>query len=60
MDPKTKKFGATIVSREQDGDCGAHDAFMTVLFEKQSTRSDVANTQNWIFGETGRRNILRF
>ena len=50
MDPKAKKFGADIVSRQQDGECGAHDAFMTVLFEKQSTRSDVANTQNWIFG----------
>jgi len=50
MDPKTKKFGANIVSREQAGDCGAKDALMTVLFEKQSTRSDIANTQNWIVG----------
>jgi len=50
MDPKAKKFGANIVSRQQAGDCGAHDAFMTVLFEKQSTRSDEANTQNWIVG----------
>jgi len=33
MDPKTKKFGANIVSRQKTGDCGAQDALMTVLFE---------------------------
>jgi len=47
---KTKTYEANIVSRKQDVDCGACDGLITVLFEKQSTRSDVANTQNWTVG----------